>query len=267
MARVFNGTNQRGAVALDLSFTNRVAVAFWLYWDAFSGNGTIAIEYGADYAASNGFAIRPNRSGPTFGYMQGTSVGPAENSRTIAQPAAGMWHHVCMLVLRDFPAASQTLPFLNGQFISGSTVGGTASTGNFGNNTLNIMCRNGASLFGAGRMQDLAIWAGTLPSNADIARMASGECPAKISARPYAYWPMREGSGAPQIGNRSITWTNDPTTAGGPARLQSALGPTNALALLGGAAGGGSGGGGASGVRFRHFQPVVPPVRTPTAWI
>lgn len=239
MARSFNGTSDRGAVALDLSFTNRVAVSFWLWWNAFANDEDQAMEYGADVVPDNGFVIRPNHSSGLFRYAQGLSTGSLANTRHITRPAAATWHHYLMVMRRDIGVgADQTLMYVNGTATPGTLASGSVMTGNFGNNTLHIMCRNATTFFGAGRMSDLAIWAGNLPNAPDAAYLASGGSPASfaLSARPYAYWPLRHGSGAPAIGTRAITWTGTSHT-GEPARLIPYRGRNNqAIAAL--AAGG-----------------------------
>ncbi len=47
MARQFNGTSDFAvtAASLDLSGTNVLTVAFWLYWDAFANDDRFAMEH------------------------------------------------------------------------------------------------------------------------------------------------------------------------------------------------------------------------------
>ncbi len=267
MARVFNGTSQRGSVAVDLSFTNRAAVSFWLWVDAFDNANRMAVEYTADWTTGNGFVVNPCHSGARFQYGMGHPTTPsvnAQNSRSIDRPGVATWHHCLFVWDRGLPASDKCSAYLNGKRELGTLETSAAVVSNFGAGNLNVACRNGSSSHLPGRMEDLALWAGNLPNASDAALLASGVSPSSfaLSARPYAYWPMLHGSGAPAIGTRAITWANSPTTAGSPARLLSARSPVYApgafsLATLGAAIGGAGApppSGGSDGYRWRGAQ-------------
>lgn len=218
MARIFNGTSDYGSVALDLSFTNRVALAFWLWWDSFAADANDnALEYGTDWFLQNGFDVRPNSTSGQVGVSTGDNS--LQDAKRFPRPTAAAWHHYMIRYDRSAPTSDQISVWVDGVSQSVTSAGTNQDiTNNFGNRTLYIMSRAGSSLFGAGRMADLALWAGLLPHAQDATTLTSGLPPdsSRLSTRPYAYWPMRNGSGHPAIGTRAITWVGGSSTSDPP---------------------------------------------------
>ena len=158
-AVAFNGTTQGGSVNLDLSGTSKITVSFWLWQDAFDASDDLCMEFTANQNANaGGFYLDPNSSsfGGRFEVKCAGNVGLTAH---FAKPSAAAWHHY--IVLMDTTVASNsTIPaiYVDGVAQSLTYVGGGGGTiGAFANSTLNLMCRNSASLFNAGRMAGVVI--------------------------------------------------------------------------------------------------------------
>ncbi len=201
MARLFNGTSDAAqAASVDLSAVNKLTLSFWLWWDAFADNDDMAMEFTADTNANQGFFVDPNSGFPSAGQFQCAFKcgGASVNSGYFTRPSAAAWHHYAILfdasVNPDTIAAyvdgvSQTITY-NAQF---------NTTGTFDNATLNFMSRNAASLFGAGRMAEVALYPGVLLTADEITALAKRFSPLLIrpSAHPY-HWQLI-GKASPEV--------------------------------------------------------------------
>jgi len=158
----FDGSNDFGQVAIDLSTQTTITVEFWLKWDNYANDDDLAMEYGTSNS-TGGFVIDPNESA-TFNfeaYMPtGGGSSHGENVARSVLPVA-QWHHVVIVFKRG--SGTQDVDFIvNGIDVSENAHLTNNITGNFGNLTLNLMSRNGTSLFGAGDMAHLAVYSGAL---------------------------------------------------------------------------------------------------------
>lgn len=181
MARKFNGTTDRGSITIDLSAFSSLSVGFWLWWDAFANNDKLVCEYTPNtFSGTNaGFAIDPNTS--NVGFQQfSLSMGKGGSNEwqdIFTRPSANAWHHYLMTFKRTNVPANAA--WVDGVSQTLSTVVHTGATGfgNFSNSTLNIMCRNQASLFGAGRLGEWAMWGGVLLGQKAATALATGAAP------------------------------------------------------------------------------------------
>ena len=155
----FNGSSDSGAIPLNLSGTSQVTVEFWLKWNAYANNDSLAMELTPNFnETSGGFLVDPNASqfGGTFGVAIGTSG--TRNSVYFPRPSAGVWHHYAFVLNSAAPAASEITPYVDGEPVSFQQEGVETGPGPFANSTLYLMSRDGSSLFGAGALQYLAIY-------------------------------------------------------------------------------------------------------------
>lgn len=190
MARQFDGSNQYASASLDLSGTNYLSIAFWLWWDSFANDNDFAMEFTADVGSNNGFAINPNHALGEWQFATNLSGSTNVSLKRIARPSAAAWHHfVCEIDGRDNPD-SYTI-FLNGVSQSFTASSNFDGTGNFANSTLYLFSRAGSTFFGAGRMAELAIYPSYIINTAEAEAMADGVHPLLIrpDAKPY-YWPL-----------------------------------------------------------------------------
>lgn len=192
MARDFDGDEQYGktAAAIDLSGVNKLTLSFWLYWPSYATDSDVALEFSANYNTTNGgFVIVPNRSDGNFQVGLSGATGLCRTYFT--RPSAAAWHnYVCLF---DKSKSSQEVDSV---YVDNSTVSLTYevdsnNSDNFANDTLYFMSRAGTSLFGTGRLCEVAIWPGVLLDAGEIKSLSLGISPILVrpTAKPY-YWPI-----------------------------------------------------------------------------
>lgn len=152
----YDGTNDGSSVALDLSAESVITVEFWLWWDAFANDDDMALEFTASASVNQGFFVDPNAAGGTFQILHAGNLG--NTTRGFVRPSAAAWHHYSFIIDMTGTANGEITAFLDGAAWQPSAITNANNTANFPSSTLNVMCRNGASLFGAGKMAHLAIY-------------------------------------------------------------------------------------------------------------
>lgn len=164
----FNGTSDYGqTAAIDLSGISTMTLTCWLYWDAFANDNDLLVESSADSSATNqgAISILPNSS-TTEIVVRVNASGTTFNSYRFARPSAAAWHHYAFCYDRNGGAQQVTAVYVDGVSQSLTSVAAnTTATGGFGNYAWNFMSRNGgASLQGAGRLDDIRIYNRALPA-------------------------------------------------------------------------------------------------------
>ena len=162
---LFDGTDDYGqTAAIDLSGISTMTVSCWLYWNAFANDDDLSIESSANVGSTaNVGAIQfdPNQGAGNFRVVVrvDNGVGSAGQSGvTFTRPSAAVWHHYVATFDRNAGAQQVVAVYIDGVSQSLSASGtATASSGGFGNHAWNFMCRNAASNFGAGRLDDIRI--------------------------------------------------------------------------------------------------------------
>lgn len=215
MARDFNGSDQYGQAAINLSSFSAITAAFWLWIDArTAASFDMYAELGAG-GATGSFAIYDNNNASRLTvYHRGTGDSIAE----YAYPTLGQWNHIAFT--GDFALATNEVNLhVNGVLqtpTSRPTNTNNDSGSTYANSTLNFMARNAASLHGDGKMQEVGIWGGVTLSTAEIAGLAKGTLPSQVRPASLAhYWPMM-GRTSPEPyrkGTTAITLTNSPAAA------------------------------------------------------
>jgi PKD repeat protein len=155
----FNGSSDHGAIPLNLSGTSKLTIEFWLKWNQYANNDSLAMEFTPNFNANEGgFLVDPNAPefGGTFGV--GIGLGGGRNSIFIQRPSTGAWHHYVFVLDSTAPAASEITPYVDGVPVSSQQDSAGSGGGAFANSTLYLMSRGGESLFGNGALQDLAIY-------------------------------------------------------------------------------------------------------------
>jgi PKD repeat protein len=155
----FNGSSDSGAIPLDLSSTSKLTVEFWLKWNQYANNDALAMELTPNFNENaGGFIVDPNAGefGGTFGVGIGT--GSNRNSVFFQRPSAGIWHHYAIVLDTTAAGASEITPYVDGQPVSTQQESSATAQGPFANSTLYLMSRAGASLFGRGSLDELAIY-------------------------------------------------------------------------------------------------------------
>lgn len=198
MARSFDGTNDSLQATVDLSAYNAIALSFRLYWDAFANDDDLAMEFSANYNSNaGGFIVDPNSGDGSFGV--GLSGNAGVSSVRFARPSGAAWH--AYVINMDMGLVTNELASV---YVDGANQTITSrpsnfnNTANFGSYSLYAMSRAAASLFGAGRMADLAIYGGVNLSAGEADALADV---APSLVRPEAlvhYWPLM-GRTSPEI--------------------------------------------------------------------
>ncbi len=185
---------------MDLSGVNKISVAFWLWWDSFSNNDDLALEHSATASNAGTFLIGPDGGSVAADILANGNVGFSYARYT--RPSAAAWHH--WLAIFDFSLASNEVDlYLDGVLQTPlSRPNNSNNTGNFISATVNVMSRNNTSLFGPGRMAELAIYPGEVLNASEALALARGVSPRLIrpSSLPY-YWPLW-GVHSPEISLR-----------------------------------------------------------------
>ncbi len=158
----FNGTGDSGAIPMNLSGSSVITVEFWLKWNAYANDDALAMEFTTDFNSNaGGFLVDPNSSFGQFAVAIGS--GASRNIAMFSRPSAGTWHHYAFVLDTTQPGTSEITPYVDGQPVSFTQSGFTGTgAGNFASSTLYLMSRGGSSLFGAGSLDELAIYNGAL---------------------------------------------------------------------------------------------------------
>jgi len=157
------GPGSSGAIGMDLSTQSAITVEFWLKWNQYANNDALAMEFTPNYNEhAGGFLVDPNAPefGGTFGV--GIGAGTSRNDVFFARPSAGVWHHYALVLDPTQPAASQVTPYVDGQPIGYQHESSGTGAGPFASSTLYLFSRNASALFGAGSLDELAIYSGDL---------------------------------------------------------------------------------------------------------
>jgi hypothetical protein len=196
MARLFDGINDSLEATVDLSSTAIVTVTMRLYWDAYASDGDLALEFTPDLGAGfNGFGVQPNATG-VFVCGMGGPAGGTFWTDSFTRPSAAAWHLYTFVFDRT---AKVNKAWVDGVSQSLSVDSHTATlSNNFDNSTLNVMSRNNASLFGAGRMAEVAIWSGEL-SAGDLALLHAGSLPGSVNRSNLLFYCPVCGLASPEL--------------------------------------------------------------------
>jgi PKD repeat protein len=155
----FDGTSAYARANLDLSQTRTATVEFWLKWNAYAGDDRLAMEFTPNFNNSaGGFIVDPNapQNGGSFGVGIGTDA--TRNNVFFSRPSAGAWHHYAFVLDSTQSAAQQVTPYVDGQPVSYTKLDNGTGAGSFANSVLYFMSRAGQSLFGAGDLDEVAVY-------------------------------------------------------------------------------------------------------------
>jgi hypothetical protein len=162
----FDGANDAlRSATLNLSSTNQITLTFWMNWKTYANDNDLAFEYSATMNSAPAFYINPNSGAPAAGKMTAVmSSGSGQyNGVAVDRPASNTWYHFTVVLNR----ASGVTCYKNGVLCASTPAYTNTLTGNFSGLAigLNMMSRNGASLFGNGALQDVRIYNRVLSSN------------------------------------------------------------------------------------------------------
>lgn len=219
MARQFSGTAQslQSAATVDLSpaGTGPITVAYWGWWDSYLNLDNLALEMSADYGTNDGtFIVDPDSSGGGYEFAHHSTGG--FRAASIVRPSVGAWHHYMFVFYTD--SSVNNVAYVDGVSVT-VTPGTNNGGGAWGNFLLNVMSRNNASLFGAGRMAGLGIWGSALTAG-NATTLAGGAAPASVGSPLFAWnicgivspEPAAVGGIALTLSASAPTFVADPAT-------------------------------------------------------
>ena len=169
----FDGNDDAASAAVNLSGKSAITVEFWMKWNAWANDDKLAFEYTPNFNDDpGGFLVDPNSSYGSFAVALG--VGASRNVALFARPSAGVWHHYAFVLDTAASAEREVVPYVDGQPVA-FTQGRRAATGagNFANSTLNFMSRDGTALFGAGDLDEVALYGRALDAGTIAQHYAS----------------------------------------------------------------------------------------------
>jgi PKD repeat protein len=126
-------------------------------WNSWANDDRLAFEYTPNFNdGPGGFLVDPNSSYNAFAVALG--VGESRNVALFARPSAGAWHHYAFVLDTTAPAEQQVIPYVDGQPVAFTKAANGIGAGNFASSSLNFMSRNGSALFGAGDLDEVALY-------------------------------------------------------------------------------------------------------------
>jgi YD repeat-containing protein len=153
----FDGIDDFVQAPVNLSGTNQLTVEFWLRWNAFADDDALALELTENFNQNDGgFIVDPNASQGSFGVGIGSPE--TRNNVYFARPSAGQWHHYAFVLDPTAPAAQQITPYVDGKPVGYEKGASGTGTGTFANAPLYFMSRASGALFGAGTLDEVAVY-------------------------------------------------------------------------------------------------------------
>jgi YD repeat-containing protein len=169
----FDGVNDAARATVNLSGTSAVTVEFWLKWDGFGDDDQLAMEMTDNFNANDGgFLVDPNAANGSFGVA--IANGDARNNAYFARPTAGQWHHYAFVLDTAAAASAQVVPYVDGVPVAYSKGASGTGGGNFANAALHFMSRAGGGLFGAGDLDEVAVYDRALTAATIASHRAAG---------------------------------------------------------------------------------------------
>jgi len=173
MSARFDGVSGSAQANLDLSVSTAVTVEFWLKWDAYADNDALALEFTNNFNQNDGgFLVDPNSADGTFSVAIGRDA--SRNTISFTRPSPNQWHHYVFVLDTTAVAATEITPYVDGQTVAYSKNQSGTGAPAFANSTLYLMSRGGAGLFGAGALDEVAIYGGTLSAATVAEHYADG---------------------------------------------------------------------------------------------
>jgi YD repeat-containing protein len=155
----FDGLDDAAGANLSLSSTSQITVEFWMKWNSYGENDDLAMEYTPNFnSTAGGFLIDPDapQENGKFGVAIGN--GSSRNNAYFNRPSAGKWHYYAFVLNSAASAAEEVTPYVDGKPVPYVKTASGTGAGAFANSSLNFMSRSTSSLFGAGALDEVAIY-------------------------------------------------------------------------------------------------------------
>jgi sugar lactone lactonase YvrE/plastocyanin len=170
----FDGSSGAAQAPIDLSGTSKVTIEFWMKWTAFAGDDHLALEFTPNFNSNpGGFLVDPDAT-PGSDFAVALGNGSTNNNVLFERPSAEQWHYYAFVIDTKASAESEITPYVDGHAVSYTKLNSGIGAGNFAESTLYWMSRDASTLFGAGSMQDLALYTTTLSPSTILEHYAYG---------------------------------------------------------------------------------------------
>jgi RHS repeat-associated protein len=214
---LFDGSSSAAQASVDLSGTHELTVELWMKWNTYGSDDHLALELTPNFNDyTGGFLVDPDAT-PGSDFAVSIGKGSTANTVFFARPSAGEWHYYAFVIDTEAAAESEITPYVDGHAVSYTKSASGTGAGNFADSTLFWMSRDASTLFGAGYMQDLALYdttlsAGTISEHYDLGQ---GGPRASFTSTPVAATagvPVRvdaSGSSSPAGSITNYAWDFD----------------------------------------------------------
>jgi alpha-tubulin suppressor-like RCC1 family protein len=171
----FNGSSGAAHASVDLSGTHKLTIEFWMKWSAYAEDDHLALEFTPNFNEyAGGFLVDPDAT-PGTDFAASIGEGSSRNTVYFERPSAGAWHYYAFVLNTEAPAETEITPYIDGHSVSYTKTESGTGAGSFANSTLYWMSRDASTLFGAGSMQDLALYETTLSAGTILEHYERGE--------------------------------------------------------------------------------------------
>ncbi len=178
---LFDGSSGAAQANVDLSGTHELTVEFWMKWSAYGSDDHLALEFTPNFNDyEGGFLVDPDAT-PGSDFAVSIGLGPSSNTVFFERPSAGEWHYYAFVIDTEASAEEEITPYVDGHRVSYTKSRTGTGAGNFADSTLFWMSRDASTLFGAGSMQDLALYETALSSGTILHHYALGAVGPKAS--------------------------------------------------------------------------------------
>jgi PKD domain/Concanavalin A-like lectin/glucanases superfamily/NHL repeat len=174
-AAAFDGSSGAARAPIDLSGTHELTIEFWMKWHAYGADDRLAMEFTPNFNSyTGGFLVDPDAT-PGSDFAVAVGKGGTANTAFFTRPSAEQWHYYTFVIDTEASGETEITPYVDGKAVSYTKGSSNTGAGAFANSTLYWMSRNATELFGAGSMQDLALYEGDLSPEAILEHYALGE--------------------------------------------------------------------------------------------
>lgn len=196
-------TNDQRAIPIDLSPYTFVTFSWWMWWDANSSSGQLALEYTPNSQSSvGGILVQPNGGSANFFTLFTASAGGTASFSATVRPNQGQWYHHVLLTDRTASANPCCTLYTNGLLNGQATT--LTTPGSWANSTLYFMSRNNVSNTGQGRLQNFQIWGRTLSSSEILALYLNQHLLTRSTRPPFVAGLGSAVTGRPWLGFNSV---------------------------------------------------------------
>ncbi len=179
----FDGSSGAADATVNLSNTHQVTIEFWMKWHAFAGDDHLALEFTPNFNENpGGFLVDPDATpGSDFAVAVGQYGAGHNNNVLFERPSAEHWHYYAFVIDTEASGETEITPYVDGHAVSYTKLDEETGAGSFADSTLFWMSRDASTLFGAGSMQDLALYESTLSSSTILEHYERGENTYKVA--------------------------------------------------------------------------------------